>query len=61
MTDVNVYQENIFHSKMLLKDFDIDNYIFGAGREEFSEEELVDIERRLKREMLEIFYSRNVE
>lgn len=61
MTDVNVYQENIFHSKMLLKDFDIDNYIFGAGREEFSETELADIERRLKQEMLEIFYSRNVE
>lgn len=61
MIDVNVYQENIFHSKMLLKDFDIDNYIFGAGREEFTQAELDDIERRLKREMLEIFYSRNVE
>ncbi|MGB1222166.1 MAG: adenosylmethionine decarboxylase, partial [Alcanivoracaceae bacterium] len=29
MIDVNVYQENIFHTKMLLKDFDIDNYLFG--------------------------------
>lgn len=61
MIDVNVYQENIFHSKLLLKDFDIDNYLFGAGREEFSADELDDIERRLKKEMLEIFYSRNLD
>lgn len=61
MIDVNVYQENVFHTKMLLKDFNIDNYLFGAGREEFSEKELADIEERLRKEMLEIFYSRNLE
>ena len=61
MIDVNVYQENIFHTKMLLKDFDIDNYLFGAGVDEFNAEELADIEMRLRKEMLEIFYSRNVE
>ena len=26
MIDVNVYQENIFHTKMMLKDFDLNNY-----------------------------------
>lgn len=61
MIDVNVYQENIFHTKMLLKDFDIDNYLFGSGRGQFSEAELTDIEERLKKEMLEIFYSRNMD
>ncbi|MBQ0755282.1 MAG: adenosylmethionine decarboxylase [Gammaproteobacteria bacterium] len=61
MIDVNVYQENVFHTKMLLKDFDIDNYLFGAGREEFTEKELADIEERLRKEMLEIFYSRNLD
>lgn len=61
MIDVNVYQENIFHSKMLLKDFNIDNYLFGAGREEFTAQELADIEERLRKEMLEIFYSRNLD
>jgi S-adenosylmethionine decarboxylase len=61
MIDVNVYQENVFHTKMLLKDFDIDNYLFGAGREEFSDKELADIEERLRKEMLEIFYSRNLD
>ena len=61
MIDVNVYQENIFHTKMLLKDFELDNYLFGTGKGEFPESELVDIEERLKREMLEIFYSRNLD
>ena len=28
MLDVNVYQENIFHTKMHLKDFDLDQYLF---------------------------------
>ena len=60
MLDVNVYQENIFHTKMLLKKFDINNYLFGAGIEEFSEEEITDIRKRLRREMLEIFYGRNL-
>lgn len=61
MIDVNVYQENIFHTKMLLKDFDIDNYLFGAGCGEFGAAELEDIEGRLRKEMLEIFYSRNLD
>ncbi len=28
MVDVNVYQENIFHTKMLLKEFDLKHYMF---------------------------------
>ena len=34
MIDVNVYQENIFHTKMLLKEFDLDNYLFGTAKKE---------------------------
>ncbi|KEY57687.1 S-adenosylmethionine decarboxylase proenzyme [Serratia sp. DD3] len=30
MTDVNVYQENMFHTKMLLKYFDLKHYLFNA-------------------------------
>jgi len=55
-----VYQENIFHTKMLLKEFDINNYLFGAGSDEFDDKELADIRERLQTEMLEIFYSRNM-
>ena len=32
MIDVNVYQENIFHTKMLLKEFDLDHYLFGVAK-----------------------------
>ena len=31
MIDVNVYPENIFHTKMLLKEFNLSNYLFGCG------------------------------
>ena len=60
MLDVNVYQENIFHTKMILKDFDLDNYLFGTGAEELSAAEQKKIRAQLYREMTEIFYGRNV-
>jgi S-adenosylmethionine decarboxylase len=60
MVDVNVYQENIFHTKMLLKDFDMDNYLFGVGKEGFEQPELDRIEGLLRHEMAEIFYGKNM-
>jgi S-adenosylmethionine decarboxylase len=60
MIDVNIYQENIFHTKMLLKEFNIENYLFGSGVDAYSDEELTGITQRLWREMQEIFYSRNM-
>lgn len=59
MLDVNVIKENIFHTKMLLKSFDIHNYLFGTGEDDFTVEELTLIKELLKKEMQEIFYSRN--
>ncbi|MDR2877265.1 MAG: adenosylmethionine decarboxylase, partial [Chromatiales bacterium] len=58
--DVNVYQENIFHSKMILKDFDLDNYLFGTGEKDLEDAEKLQIKRQLQREMSEIFYGRNL-
>ncbi|BCE02578.1 adenosylmethionine decarboxylase [Marinicellulosiphila megalodicopiae] len=60
MLDVNVYQENIFHTKMLTKAVDLDQYVFGEGIEEFSDEERNELQARIRREMQEIFYSRNM-
>ncbi|MFO7582324.1 adenosylmethionine decarboxylase [Guyparkeria sp.] len=60
MIDVNVYQENIFHTKMLLKDFDLDNYLFGHGTDDYSPQVCARIEKALKKEMHEIFYGRNM-
>lgn len=60
MIDVNVYQENIFHTKMLLKDFDLDNYLFGMAKKELSPNGEKKIKQRLTKEMSEIFYGRNI-
>lgn len=60
MIDVNVYQENIFHTKMMLKDYDIDNYLFGITRDDLEPKELRNIHHLLKQEMMEIFYGRNL-
>ncbi|HHB12277.1 MAG TPA: adenosylmethionine decarboxylase [Chromatiales bacterium] len=58
--DVNVHQENLFHTKMILRQFDIDDYLFGRGKEEYGTAELQAIETRLRREMAEIFSGRNM-
>lgn len=58
--DVNVLQENIFHTKMLLKDWDIDDYLFGESSADLGEEQKETIRQQLRREMMEIFYGRNL-
>jgi S-adenosylmethionine decarboxylase len=60
MTDVNVYQENMFHTKMLLKDFALDNYLFGDATRNLTAEQRKEVEERVRHEMLEIFYARNM-
>ena len=60
MVDVNVYQDNIFHTKMLLKEFDLDNYLFGTAKKELITSEKKKIKQRLKKEMNEIFSGRNI-
>jgi len=59
MMDVNVYQENIFHTKMLLKEFDLKHYLFNAKPEELSAQERKEITDLLYKEMQEIYYGRN--
>ena len=60
MMDVNVYQEHLFHTKMLLKNFTLDDYLFGDATTRLSYEQRRDVEERLRHEMLEIFYGRNI-
>ena len=59
-TDVNVEQSNIFHTKMMLKEYDLDNYLFGITKEDLTPKELKAINQQLKQEMSEIFYGRNL-
>lgn len=58
MIDVNVYQENIFHTKCKLKNFDLDNYLFGHSQAELHPGEARMITRKIRREMDEIYYGR---
>jgi S-adenosylmethionine decarboxylase len=60
MIDVNIYQEHIFHTRCKLKDFDINNYLFGYTKEKLTAEEEDEITDRLKLEMDEIYYGRNI-
>ncbi len=60
MVDVNVYQENIFHTKMRLREFELDNYLFGMGEEALSLADKRKIGKRVEHEMMEIFSGRNL-
>ncbi|OEH94292.1 adenosylmethionine decarboxylase [Bacillus solimangrovi] len=60
MIDVNVYQENIFHTKCKLNQFDLDHYLFGYKKSTLSDSEQVEIEEKLRAEMDEIFYGKNM-
>ena len=60
MIDVNVYQENIFHTQMMLKNFDLDTYLFGVDADDVPPKEQRTIIEKIRREMLEIFYGRNM-
>lgn len=60
MVDVNVYQENIFHTKLMLNDYDLDQYLFNITSKELPEQEVEVITENLFKEMNEIFYGRNM-
>ncbi|MBM4344319.1 MAG: adenosylmethionine decarboxylase [Deltaproteobacteria bacterium] len=60
MIDVNVFQENIFHTKMLRREFQVENYVFGTDAGSLDAEELGTVRKRLLREMLEIYYGRRI-
>ncbi len=60
--DINVYQEYIFHTKMILKEFSLDDYLFLKEEEtiEHKKEEKEKVSKMLKEEMEEIFHCRNI-
>lgn len=60
MIDVNVYQENIFHTKCKLREFDLDNYLFGYTKQDLSLKEIDYITQKVRIEMDEIFYGTNI-
>lgn len=60
LIDMNIYQSNIFHTKMKVKNFLLDDYLFETTEKELEVEERDDIIKKLNKEMTEIFYGINV-
>ncbi len=58
--DVNVYEANLYHTKMMLKEINLQNYLFNTDIYELSPRARLSIMENLRREMIEIFSGRNV-
>jgi S-adenosylmethionine decarboxylase len=58
--DVNVYQANLFHTKMLIKELDLKNYLFNTDIYEIPPKTRLEIHDNLRKEMIEIFSGINV-
>lgn len=58
--DINVYQANLFHTKMLLKEIDLKNYLFNKNVDDLPLQERIEITANLRREMIDIFSGKNV-
>ncbi|HHV30882.1 MAG: adenosylmethionine decarboxylase [Ruminococcaceae bacterium] len=58
--DVNVYQANLFHTKMLIKEINLQNYLFNTDVYELPPKERLRITNSLRREMIEIFSGSNI-
>lgn len=58
--DINIYQANIYHTKMLIKELDIQNYLFNTDAYELQPQKRLEITQNLRREMIEIFSGCNV-
>ncbi len=58
--DINVYQANLFHTKMLIKEIDLQNYLFNTDVYELPPKIRLEIHDNLRREMIEIFSGQNV-
>ena len=58
--DINVYEANLFHTKMMVKDIDLQNYLFKTDVYELPPCERLEIMNNLRREMIEIFSGCNI-
>ena len=58
--DINLYQANLYHTRMLIKEPLLQNYLFNTDIYEIPPKERLDISSSLRREMIEIFSGRNI-
>jgi len=58
--DINVYQANIFHTKLLIKEIELQNYLFNKDVYELPPKQRLEIIDSLRKEMIEIFSGVNI-
>ena len=58
--DMNLEEYNLFHTKMLIREIDLGNYLFNSEAYVLSPELKQSIKESLRREMLEIYSGRNI-
>lgn len=60
VTDINIYQANLFHTKMLIKEIDLQNYLFKTDIYELQPKVRLEITQNLRQEMIEIYSGSNI-
>jgi S-adenosylmethionine decarboxylase len=58
--DINIVSDNIFHTKMMLKKFKLENYLFGPESGSMTPSARTKIGSFLRKEMLEIYQCKNI-
>ena len=58
--DINVYAASLFHTRMMIKEPDLQNYLFKTDIYELPPLARLEIMNSLRREMIEIFNGRNI-
>ena len=58
--DINIVSDNIFHTKMMLRKFKLENYLFGPEGANLNQPAKNKITKLLKKEMLEIYECKNI-
>lgn len=59
-TDINVYQANLYHTKMKIKDINLPSYLFSKVDKILSDEKKSAIYRSLQKEIMEIYSGMNI-
>ena len=58
--DVNIYQENVFHTKLMLKEFNLNSYLFGITESDMQPQEKKVVVQRMQHEITEIYNGTNI-
>ena len=58
--DINVHAANLFHTRMMVKEIDLQNYLFKTDAYELPPKLRLEMTGNLRREMIEIFSNKNI-